>query len=62
MERLQRVRDRIAQVLIVNKQDLMDFLTRRRFNQSQMYKPAAGPRDRWFRTWKHVIPSTSATT
>ncbi len=54
--------DRIARVLIVHKQHLMDFLTRQRFNQSQMYKPAAGPRDLWFRTWKHSLPAAPATT
>ncbi len=54
--------DRIARVLIVHKQHLMDFLTRRRFNQSQMYKPAAGPRDLWFRTWTHSLPPAPATT
>jgi transcriptional regulator with XRE-family HTH domain len=54
--------DRITRVLIVNKQELIDYLSRRRFNQSQTYKPAAGPRDRWFRTWKHSLPAAPATT
>jgi hypothetical protein len=53
--------DRITRVLIVNKLELIDYLSRRRFNQSQTYKPAAGPRDRWFKTWKHNLPQATVT-
>jgi hypothetical protein len=53
--------DRIARVLIVHKQHMTEFLTRRRFNQSQMCKPSAGPRDRWFLTWQHQLPPVPAT-
>lgn len=52
--------DRIARVVIVSKNELAEYLTRRRFNQSQTYKPSAPVRDRWFKTWKHTLPPGSA--
>lgn len=51
--------NRLAPVLMINAHKLREFLGSHGFDESQTYNPRAERRERWFRSWKHHLPSAA---